>query len=119
MRVEPAYICPCGAMYECTSDVKQTVHTILCVRMCAAGSCLCVCVCVSVAKQSFKQVLSWLMVETVEPEEVKGPCFLEERQQHSHLRCPSVLLGLTAIAQAHVSTVSSQDRPVKILTAPL
>ena len=59
------------------------------------------------------------MVETVEPEEVKGPCYLEERQQHSRLHCPGVLLGLTAIVQAHVSTVSSQDRPVKILTGPL
>ena len=39
--------------------------------------------------------------------------------QHSHLCCPGVLLGLAAIAQAHVSTVSSQERPMKILTAPL
>ena len=30
-----------------------------------------------------------------------------------------VLLGPAAIAQAHISTVSSQERPVKILTAPL
>ena len=52
-----------------------------------------------------------------------GPfAFLKERhcQQHSHLRCPGVLLGLAAIAQVHVSTVSSlQERPVKIRTAPL
>ena len=47
----------------------------------------------------------------MEPEEV------EERQQLSHLRCPGVLLGLTAFAHALVSTVSSQERPVKILTA--
>ena len=50
----------------------------------------------------------------------EGPLrFLEERQQHSHLRCPGVLLGLAAIAQMHVSTVSSQERSMKILTAPL
>ena len=32
-------------------------------------------------------------------------------------RC--ILLGLAALAQVHFSTVSSQERPVKILTAPL
>ena len=39
--------------------------------------------------------------------------------QHSHLRCPGALLGLATIAQVHVSTISPQERPVKILTAPL
>ena len=47
----------------------------------------------------------------------EGP--FKEIQQHSHLRCPGVLLGLAAIAQAHFSTASSQEMPAKILTAPV
>ena len=44
-------------------------------------------------------------------------CFLKTAAQ---LLChPVVLLGLAAIPQAHITTVSSPERPVKILTAPL
>ena len=44
-------------------------------------------------------------------------CFSKTAAQP--LRRSVVLLGLAAIAQAHITTVSSQERPVKILTALL
>jgi len=46
----------------------------------------------SITNASF-HVLSWLMVATVEPEEMESSCTSQRRQQ-SHLLCPSILLEL-------------------------
>ena len=53
----------------------------------------------------------------------KAPTFLKERQQHSHLRCPGVLLRLVppclSIHFDRCQQHSSQERPMKVLTTLL